>query len=193
MRGCILEIKQVMKKNWLIYLGGALLAFAVLCWLFSLPIEWSGWSAVAGLLAFALGFQQLPALKGLTYTTVIFAAVVASLFFPRLFLGTADFKTTTLITPLLQIIMFGMGTTMSLKDFVGVVRMPKGVLVGVICQFTIMPIVGWAIAGTFGFDPEVAAGIILVGCSPSGLASNVMCYIARANVALSITLTSVAT
>jgi BASS family bile acid:Na+ symporter len=71
--------------------------------------------------------------------------------------------------------------------------MPKGVILGLVCQFSIMPAVGFGIATTFGFPPEVAAGIILVGSSPSGLASNVMSFIAKANLALSVTLTAVAT
>ncbi|MCK4748039.1 MAG: bile acid:sodium symporter family protein, partial [Bacteroidales bacterium] len=82
---------------------------------------------------------------------------------------------------------------MSFRDFAGVVKMPKGVLLGLACQFTIMPVVGFTIATTFGFPPEIAAGIILVGSSPSGLASNVMSFIAKANLALSVTLTAVAT
>jgi bile acid:Na+ symporter, BASS family len=82
---------------------------------------------------------------------------------------------------------------MSYRDFAGVVKMPKGVFLGLACQFTIMPVIGYVIATTFGFPPEVAAGIILVGSSPSGLASNVMSFIAKANLALSVTLTAVAT
>jgi bile acid:Na+ symporter, BASS family len=74
-----------------------------------------------------------------------------------------------------------------------VVKMPKGVIAGVVCQFTIMPIVGISIATMFNFPPEIAAGIVLVGSSPSGLASNVMSFLARANLALSVTLTAVAT
>ncbi|GAB5550480.1 MAG: bile acid:sodium symporter family protein [Saprospiraceae bacterium] len=89
--------------------------------------------------------------------------------------------------------MFGMGTTMSVADFRGVIKMPRGVLIGVVCQFSIMPFIGYTLAKVSGFPPEIAAGIILVGCSPSGLASNVMAYIAGANVALSVTLTAVAT
>jgi len=86
-----------------------------------------------------------------------------------------------------------MGTAMSLQDFIRVAKMPKGVLIGIVCQFSIMPLVGYGIATLVGFPPEIAAGIILVGCSPSGLASNVMSYIANANLALSLTLTAVAT
>ena len=95
--------------------------------------------------------------------------------------------------PLLQIIMFGMGTSLSLKDFVEVTRNPRAVLIGLGCQFTIMPLMGFLLASTFGFPPEIAAGIILIGSSPSGLASNVMAYIGKANLALSVTLTTVAT
>jgi len=92
-----------------------------------------------------------------------------------------------------KIIMFGMGSQMSIKDFAGIIKMPKGVIVGVICQFTIMPIVGFSVATMFDFPPEIAAGIVLVGTSPSGLASNVMSFIAKANLALSVTLTAFAT
>ena len=86
-----------------------------------------------------------------------------------------------------------MGTAMSLEDFSGVIKMPKAVLIGLTCQFSIMPIVGISLATLFGFSPEIAAGVVLVGSSPSGLASNVMAYLARANLALSVTLTAVAT
>ncbi|MCL4146377.1 UNVERIFIED_CONTAM: hypothetical protein GTU68_015869 [Idotea baltica] len=89
--------------------------------------------------------------------------------------------------------MFGMGTAMSFNDFKGVIQMPKGVLVGMICQFTIMPFVGFGLASAFGFPAEIAAGMILVGSSPSGLASNVMAYLSRGNLALSVTMTAVAT
>jgi bile acid:Na+ symporter, BASS family len=131
--------------------------------------------------------------KNYSFTiSIIFAALIA-LIFPQYFIEINGFKLKTLIVPLLQIIMFGMGTTMSIADFRSVVKTPKAVFVGLICQFTIMPFVGFAIANLFSFPPEIAAGILLIGCSPSGLASNVMAYIAKANVALSITITSCAT
>lgn len=114
-------------------------------------------------------------------------------FFPQYFTHIGDFKLSGLIKPLLVVIMFGMGTTMTTQDFLNVVKMPKAVIIGVFCQFFIMPFLGFTIANTFNFEPEIAAGIILIGCSPSGLASNVMSYIAKANVALSITITSIAT
>ncbi|MEO0571715.1 MAG: bile acid:sodium symporter family protein [Bacteroidota bacterium] len=132
-------------------------------------------------------------LKGFSFTILIFAAVAASLFYPKIFLEIGSFQLTELIVPLLIIIMFGMGTSIGIKDFVGVVKMPKGVLVGLIAQFTIMPFIGFGLAKLSGLPPEIAAGIILVGCSPGGLASNVMAYISGANLALSLTLTAVST
>jgi len=131
--------------------------------------------------------------KRFSFTILIFGIVSLAMFYPELFIQIGDFNLKLLIVPLLQIIMFGMGTSMSLEDFKGVINMPKGVLIGLICQFTIMPVLGFSIANLFGFRSEIAAGIVLIGCSPSGLASNVMVYLAKANLALSITLTSIAT
>ena len=71
--------------------------------------------------------------------------------------------------------------------------MPKAVLIGMFLQFTIMPLAGWAIASALGFDPEVAAGVILIGSCSGGVASNVMAYLARGNVALSVTMTACST
>ena len=69
--------------------------------------------------------------------------------------------------PVLQIIMFAMGTTLSVADFLRVFKMPTGVLIGLACQFTIMPLVGFGLAYSFDLPPEIAAGLVLVGCSPS--------------------------
>mgnify|MGYP001813299317 FL=1 len=148
---------------------------------------------IAFFILLAFGVRGNPISKGFSYTIMIFAAVSVSMFYPGLFIKWGDFELKATIVPLLQIIMFGMGSQMSFRDFAGVVKMPKGVLLGLLCQFTIMPIVGFTIATSFGFPPEIAAGIILVGSSPSGLASNVMSFIAKANLALSVTLTAVAT
>ena len=142
-------------------------------------------------LAFAVrGFK---AVKGLSYTVWIFAAVTASMFYPQFFTSIGSFQLKNLIVPLLQIIMFGMGSQMSFNDFTGVIRMPKGVIIGVFSQFTLMPLVGLTIANIFNFPPEIKAGIILIGCVPSGLASNVMSYIAHANLALAVTISAVTT
>jgi BASS family bile acid:Na+ symporter len=132
-------------------------------------------------------------MKGLLFTFSIIAAVIITLIFPEPFIGFGDLKFKIFIIPLLQIIMFGMGSTMKMSDFAEVLRSPKAVVLGVFFQFTIMPLVGWGLTKAFQFPSEIAAGIILVGCMPCGLASNVMSYLAKANVALSLTLTSIAT
>jgi len=149
--------------------------------------------AIGALLSLAMFFRSHQAMKGMSFTVMVVAAVVASLTYPDFFTHIGSFDTKNTIVPLLIIIMFGMGTSMSFADFQGVIKMPKAVLIGIVCQFTIMPIVGWSLATVSQLPPEIAAGIILVGCSPSGLASNVMAFISGANLALSITLTAVAT
>jgi len=144
-------------------------------------------------LCLAIGLRSSDSFKGFSYSILIFAAVSASMFYPSIFSEIDGFDLKNLIVPLLMIIMFGMGTSMSLKDFAGVIKMPKGVFIGLACQFTIMPFIGLGLAYLTNLPPEIAAGIILVGSAPSGLASNVMAYISRANLALSLTLTAVAT
>ena len=144
-------------------------------------------------LALAIAFRGFEFLKGFSFTVIIFASVTVAMYYPSYFQEINGFDLKNLFVPLLQLIMFGMGTAMSLNDFVGVVKMPRGVIIGVVSQFTIMPFVGFSLAMGLGVDPEIAAGIVLIGSSPSGLASNVMAYLAKANLALSVTLTAVST
>ena len=153
----------------------------------------TGPAVVGFLVSLAIGGLGVPRLRQLAFTIWIFASVAVSMYYPQYFQRAGDFEFTRLIVPLIQIIMFGMGTAMSLKDFAGVVKMPKGVFVGLACQFTIMPLVGLTLAWTFDFPAEIAAGIVLIGSVSGGVASNVMAYIAKANLALSITMTAIAT
>ena len=155
--------------------------------------QWGGWVLLFFFFSLALAFRQHPMLKGLSFTLIIMAVVSLAMYYPQYFKTIGDFKLSALIIPLLQIIMFGMGTELSLKDFANVVRMPKGIIVGVVCHYVIMPMTGFALAKLFNFPNEIAAGIILVGCCPSGLASNVMCYLAKANLALSVSVTTIST
>jgi len=182
-------------KKWVLFLisiGFLSLLVFTNTWIFG-SLERGGPWIILFFLCIALGFRGIKTLKGFSYTVLIFAAVTAALFYPASFLQISGFDLKKLIIPLLIIIMFGMGTAMSIQDFMGVIRMPKGVLIGLLCQFTIMPFVGFGLAYISGLPPEIAAGIILVGCSPSGLASNVMSFISGSNLALSLTLTAVAT
>jgi BASS family bile acid:Na+ symporter len=145
--------------------------------------------------AAALGMAAVPALAGYQFTAWIVAAVTVAMLYPARFLsvGPVDLRNPWIILLVVQAVMFGMGTQMSLRDFAGVAKMPWAVVVGLVCQFTIMPLVGLALTCLFDLPDEIAAGIILIGSCSSGLASNVMVYLARGNLALSITLTSVAT
>ena len=148
---------------------------------------------IAALAATACGFLCHPSLKSVAFTAWVFTFVAMSMFYPGTF-GTwfgTDLK--VLIVPLIQIIMFGMGTTLSLRDFGRVLTMPWPVFIGMVLQFSIMPAVGLTIAVAFGFEPEVAAGVILIGSVPGGVASNVMTYLARGDVALSVTMTACST
>ncbi len=139
-------------------------------------------------------------LEQLAFTTWIATCVVVGLsfnkwlvVFPTQIPWLGGREMSVVFIPVLQIIMFAMGTTLSVADFTRVFKMPSGVLIGLACQFTIMPFLGFALAHSINLPPEIAAGLVLVGCSPSGLASNVMAFIAKANVAMSVTMTAFST
>lgn len=178
--------------KWTAISSGFLALGVLLFWIFD-RVEYLAPTLIFCLIALAVTLQLDHRFKGFSFTVLIFAAVTASLFYPHFFIEVGSFKLNKLIVPLLIIIMFGMGTSIGVKDFVGVVKMPKGVLVGLVAQFTIMPFIGFGLAKLSALPPEIAAGIILVGCSPGGLASNVMAYISGANLALSLTLTAIST
>ncbi|MDU0462904.1 bile acid:sodium symporter family protein [Staphylococcus ureilyticus] len=94
---------------------------------------------------------------------------------------------------LLGIVMLGMGLTIDPKDFKIIFQAPRSVIIGVVLQYTIMPLSAFLIVKLFHLPPEIAIGVILVGCCPGGTSSNVMSYLANANVALSVAITSVST
>ncbi|MBX3433442.1 MAG: bile acid:sodium symporter family protein [Pirellulales bacterium] len=165
---------------------------------------WSAAAAIAALAA-AGGLGAVPALVGYQFTLWIVAVVGAAMLRPAWFLSVGplnvlgveipgvDLRAPALLQGIVQLVMFGMGTKMSLQDFAGVAKMPRPVLIGLALQFSVMPLTGFALATAFGFEPEIAAGVVLIGSCSSGLASNVMCYLAGANLPLSITLTALAT
>lgn len=177
-----------------------------------------GWLLSVAFLALSFACTRIEVLKSLSYTMLILALVCVAMFYPKPLQGYGDLRFVTLIPVLLQLIMFGVGSQMSVKDFEGVIRMPKAVIIGLACQFTIMPLLGFTLSRLVTFDGAqiavalglaqqgqidpaeaaalsgaIAAGIVLIGCSPSGLASNVMCFLARGNLALSVTITACAT
>ena len=99
----------------------------------------------------------------------------------------------SVLTFLLGIVMFGMGTTLSVKDFVLVFKRPRDVFLGAVAQFFIMPFLAFTLANIFQLDPALTAGVILVGTCPGGTSSNVITFMSKGDVALSVTMTSVST
>ena len=100
---------------------------------------------------------------------------------------------TVCINPLLGLVMFGMGLTLNPNDFKVVFSRPKDVIIGCLAQFIVMPALAWLLAKAFHLPPELAIGVILVGCCPGGTASNVMTYLAKGDLALSVGVTSAST
>ena len=119
---------------------------------------------------------------------VLVVAAVA-MFMPSSFVW-IDTKT---INPLLGVIMFGMGLTLSPNDFKIVLSRPKDILIGCLAQFTIMPLLAWLLTLAFSLPKELALGVILVGCCPGGTASNVITYLAKGDLALSVGMTACST
>lgn len=121
-----------------------------------------------------------------TFWIIIFT--IAAFIKPSLFSGY-----THLIVPVLGIIMFGMGATLTVSQFKEVLQRPGDIGIGISLQYIVMPFLGFTLAWAFGLDPVLAAGVVLVGSCPGGTASNVMTYLARGDLALSVTLTSAST
>lgn len=104
---------------------------------------------------------------------------------------TFSWLSTGWIAPMLGMVMFGMGLTMNPQDFRVAFSRPKDVVVGSLAQFIIMPLTAWLLARLFHLPDELAIGVILVGCCPGGTASNVMTYLGRGDLALSVGMTMV--
>ena len=119
---------------------------------------------------------------------VLIAAVLA-LVFPE----TLATVRPTVINYLLGVVMFGMGLTLNLHDFQIVFSRPKDVIIGCLAQFTVMPLLAWILSRLFALDEALALGVVLVGCCPGGTASNVITYLAKGDLALSVGMTGVST
>ena len=132
-------------------------------------------------------------LRANAFGIAILACAAVSFAFPSAFTSWGGVKLTKLVTPAIQVIMFGMGTTLTMADFMRVAKCPWAVATGVVLQFLIMPLVGFSMALAFGFSGELAAGCVLIGSVAGGTASNVIAYLAKANVALSVTMTCCST
>jgi len=166
--------------------------FTILTWFFDYGVGVQMPLLVA-LFFTAISFNGYPSLKGFSYTIFIIIGICLGMFYPASFVSIGDFQLKKLIVPFVQITMIGMGAQMSFDDFKGIIKMPKGVITAVTCHFTIMPLVGLSLSKIFNFSPEIAAGVVLIGCVPSAMASNVMSFLAKANLALAVTIGATAT
>ena len=135
----------------------------------------------------------LDLLRRQAFGAAILASAAVSFAFPSAFDTWCGVKLLPLVVPAIQLIMFGMGTTLSAGDFLRVAKRPWAVATGVALQFLVMPIVGFLLAKAFGFSGELAAGCVLVGSVAGGTASNVIAFLAKADVALSVTMTCCST
>lgn len=124
------------------------------------------------------------------YAVWIVLSFVIGFYCPKVFMW---FTHGNWMTAAMALVMLGMGLTLNISDFRELIRMPRAVVLGAISQYTIMPLFGWLIAKVLDLPTEFAVGLILVACCPGGTASNMIAYIGRANVALSIVMTSVST
>ena len=120
---------------------------------------------------------------------LVLAAAVVALAAPSAFSGIRP----TVINPLLGVIMFGMGMALRLEDFRIVFSRPRDILIGCTAQFTIMPLLAFALSRLFALDEALAVGVVLVGCCPGGTASNVITYLAKGDLALSVGMTATST
>ena len=120
---------------------------------------------------------------------IVLLVAALSLLWPASFL----WIDTWAINPMLGLIMFGMGLTLSPTDFRIVLSRPKDILIGCLTQFTVMPLLAWLLTWAFQLPKELALGVILVGCCPGGTASNVITYLAKGDLALSVGMTATST
>ena len=120
---------------------------------------------------------------------IVLVVAAGSLIWPEVF----GVIRTAWISYLLGVVMFGMGLTLNLHDFKVVFSRPKDILIGVVAQFCIMPLLAWLLTKVFQLPPELAVGVVLVGCCPGGTSSNVITYLAGGDLALSVGMTGVST
>lgn len=141
----------------------------------------------------AVASGRVKRLGGLGFTFMVLAFGAAAFTFPSCFTVIGCFEMKRIIAPLVQLILLCMGLTLTLADFTRVLAAPRAVVIGAVLQYSLMPLGGFAFARLFGLEKEVAAGLILIGSCPGGVSSNVITYLAKGNVPLSVTMTAVST
>ncbi len=133
--------------------------------------------------------EKISNLAGKYMAAIVLAVAALALFVP----SAVSFIKTSYVNTLLGIVMFGMGLTLKASDFKVVFSRPKDIIIGCLAQFTIMPLLAFSLTKIFGLPQDLAIGVILVGTCPGGTSSNVMTYLAKGDVALSVGMTGVST
>jgi BASS family bile acid:Na+ symporter len=143
--------------------------------------------------ALALSARWLRPLSPHAFTLWVVATGFLAAAHPPLFINWGGFELKTTIAPLVSVILLGMGMTLTFDDFRRVLKIPQAIGIGMLLQFSILPCCAWLFARAFGLHGPVAAGVILIGSVSGGTASNVVTYLAKGNVPLSITMTACST
>lgn len=145
-------------------------------------------------------FRLLKQLRSEAYVTTYWPICISNFFIldvtgksTRIFCSQYFYSFGGIIPYLLGVVMLGMGLTVSLDDFKLILKEPKPVIIGVFLQYTIMPFAAYAVVKLFHLPADIAIGVLLVGCCPGGTSSNVVSYLAKGNVSLSVTITSIST
>lgn len=134
--------------------------------------------------------KKISSFVGKWMAIIAFVVAAFALFVPTAFTG---WLTTKWVNPLLMLVMFGMGLTIKPSDFAVVFKRPKDIIIGFCAQFGIMPFLAWMLGKAFHLPPELLIGVVLVGTCPGGTSSNVMTYLSKGDVPLSVGMTCVST
>jgi BASS family bile acid:Na+ symporter len=149
--------------------------------------------ALLAVMAVAVFIAVHPKSRTYGFASWVVAAVVVGLIYPNLYLDYLPMDYSKSLNILLQVAMFGMGATLTLEDFQRILKIPKAIFIGALLQFSVMPLLGWGLSKSLGFSPELTLGMVLLGASPGGISSNVITYLAKGNLALSVSMTAVST
>ena len=153
----------------------------------------SGTLVAAAFFALAIAAGRSRRFQGFAFALWVLAFVSSAMAHPWLFREWGGRPLAGLVPVLIQVIMFGMGTTLGPADFARVARMPKPAILGTVLHYLVMPGLAALLARGFGFDGPLAAGVILIGAAPGGVAANVITYLSGGNVALAVSLTAIST
>ncbi|MCY2982569.1 MAG: bile acid:sodium symporter family protein [Planctomycetota bacterium] len=184
---------------WLLVVASSLILVSI-AFSFQTP-SLACWLSAVGIVLASLSVAFHTRMQTYAFASWVICFVAMGILFPRLFLdlglspntGAGPSHGVKLLPYLIQVAMFGMGATLTFGDFARILQTPWPIAVGFVLQFSCMPLLGWSVSRVLQLPPEIALGVILVGSCPGGVASNVITYLAKGNVALSVTMTACTT